>query len=114
MRQRTYAGLLAGLMMLGALVLPAVPAEARSSRKEKAWRIGTYVAGAGTIAALATGNDTWALVGGGATLLSYTQWRKEMKGRHKDEAARRAAYRQYRTSWFKKHKGKRMVRVGRR
>lgn len=109
MNMKIHAGILAGLMTLGAVALPLSPAEARSSKKEKAWRIGTYIAGAGTIAALATGNDTWALVGGGATLLSYTQWRKEARRRRARED--RAAYRRYRTTWLRRHRGRRIVRV---
>ena len=108
MKQRYWAGGLAGLMLIGSLGLVS-PAEAgRVSSKEKGWRIGTYIAGAGTIAALATGNDTWALVGGGATLLSYTQWRKYARRRRARED--RAAYRAYRTAWLRKHKGRRIIR----
>ncbi len=108
MKQRYMTGILAALMLFGSVAIVS-PAEARRvSSKEKGWRIGTYIAGAGTIAALATGNDTWALVGGGATLLSYTQWRKYARRRRAKED--RASYRAYRTAWLRKHRGKRIIR----
>jgi len=109
MRQRLYAGMLAAVMTVGGLGVAAGPARAESS-KEKIFRIGTYLGTAGTIAALAKGEGTWALVGGGATLLSYTLWRKEVKKRHERDDSRRR-YQAYRTAWLKKHKGKRIVRV---
>lgn len=110
MKQRYLSAVLAAVMSFGSLGLIAEPAFAgRVSRKEKLWRLGTYIGGAGTIAALVTGNDTWALVGGGATLLSYTQWRKEARRRRKRED--RAAYRSYRRAWLNRHRGRRIVRV---
>ncbi len=112
MKTRFLTGSLAAVILAGGLSFAPLSAAHAASGRENLYRIGTYVGTAGTIYALAKGEDTWALVGGAATLLSYSQWRKEMKGRHKDE---RAAYRRYRTNWLKKHKGKRIVRVnGRR
>src|SRR5688572_12509541 len=108
MRTRFYAGVLAAAMSFGALSFTALPARAESS-KEKLYRAGTYIGGAGTIAALATGKGTWALIGGGATLLSYSAWRREMKKRHRREHSERE-YRAYRTAWLRKHKGKRIIR----
>lgn len=108
MRRRLTAVGLAVSVLLGGLTLGAVkPAEAG---KEKTYRIGTYLGTAATIYALARGEDTWALVGGAATLLSYSQWKKQVGARHKREDARRRAYRSYRTSWLRKHRGKRIVR----
>lgn len=108
-KTRFLTGSLAAIVLAGGLSFAPLSAAHAASGRENLYRIGTYLGTAGTIYALAKGEDTWALVGGGATLLSYTQWRKEMKGRHKDE--NRAAYRRYRTNWLKKHKGKRLVRV---
>jgi len=105
---RFVAALLAAIFLFTLTAGIAGPAEARSRSSEKAWRIGTYVGSAATIAALAKGKGTWALIGGGATLLSYSQWRKEMRKRHRREDA--ASYRAYRTSWLRRHRGKRIVR----
>lgn len=87
--------LAAGCLLFGS----ARPAEARrghSKSRENAWRTGTYVGGAATAAALAKGKGTWALIGAGATALSYTQWKKEQKRRHRDESY--SSYRRYRSS----------------
>jgi threonine/homoserine/homoserine lactone efflux protein len=46
-------------------------------------------------------DGTWALLAGGATLLSYTQWRHEMKRRHRRED--RATYYRYRSEWYRRH-----------
>lgn len=107
---RGTAGLLAAVMLALSLGIGATPAAAKTS-KEDLWRIATYIGGAGTIYALAKGKDTWALIGGAATLLSYSQWRREMKKRHR--RADLAAYRAYRLRWLKKHRGHRIVRVRR-
>ena len=97
MRLRFYSGALAVLMAVGALGLGvAVPAEARD--REKPWRYGTYAGAAATGYALSKGRGTWALVGAGATLLSYNQWRREMRKRHRRERSMRA-YRSYRSQW---------------
>ncbi|HEU4754166.1 MAG TPA: hypothetical protein VFU47_13735 [Armatimonadota bacterium] len=107
--KRWYSGLLAVILTAGTLLVGATrPVQARSNSKEKAYRIGTYIGSAATIYALAKGKGTWALIGGGATLLSYTQWRKEMKRRHRNHSA--AAYRAYRTRWLRQHRGHRIVR----
>jgi hypothetical protein len=104
-RQRACTAALAALLTVGSLGVMA-PAQARSNSKENAWRIGTYVAGAGTIAALAKGKGTLALIGGGATLLSYNQWKKEKNRRH--QRADEASYRAYRTRWLRQHQGRRV------
>lgn len=112
MRIRLLSVVLATMLLIMELLAGAGAAAAgrrrRDSSSERAWRIGTYVLGAGSIAALASGRGTIALIGGGATLLSYTQWRKEMKRRRRRNDL--AAYRAYRTRWLRKHRGRR-VRV---
>ena len=98
LKQRIVSMFLAAAMAVGCLVFAAPAAEARrANSREKAWRIGTYVSGAATAAALAKGKGTWALIGAGAGLLSYSQWRKEMKRRHRDTSY--ASYRRYRRSY---------------
>lgn len=114
MKTRFLSGTLASVFLAGGLSVAPISAAYAESSKEKLFRLGTYLGTAGTIYALARGEDTWALVGGGATLLSYTQWKNEVKDRNRDERDRRAAYRRYRTNWLQKHKGKRVVRVNRR
>lgn len=111
MKYRLLAVSLAAITTFGTAFGAGCPAYA--GNREKTFRIGTYLGTAATIYALARGEDTWALVGGGATLLSYSQWKKEVGKRHKRENARRRAYRAYRTNWLRKHKGKRIVRVRR-
>lgn len=110
MRKAPLCVALAAILLLSELFAGAVPAEARrrSNSRERAWRIGTYVLGAGTIAALASGRGTLALIGGGATLLSYTQWRREMRRRHRRHDLN--AYRSYRRSWLNRHRGRRVRR----
>ena len=106
-RRRVCTAALAALLTMGSLgVVGVAPAQARSNSKENTWRIGTYIAGAGTIAALAKGKGTLALIGGGATLLSYNQWKKEKNRRH--QRANEASYRAYRSQWLRKHQGKRV------
>lgn len=101
-RVRAFSAGLAAVIAAGCLSFGiAGPAAARSNSREKAWRIGTYVGAAGTAAALATGKGTLGLIGAGVTLLSYTQWRREMKRRHR--AYDRAAYSRYRRSYYARH-----------
>src|ERR1700712_757805 len=69
----------AGMFLVGA----ARPAEAKGS--ENLWRLGTYLGAAGTGVALAKGRGTWALIGAGATALSYSQWKKSVSRRHRDQ-----------------------------
>ena len=88
-----------GCLSLGA-ISPAA-ARRRSNSSEKAWRIGTYVGAAGTAAALATGKGTLGLIGAGATLLSYSQWRHQVRRRHQDDS--RYAYNRYRRSYYSRH-----------
>jgi hypothetical protein len=106
MRTRWYAGALAAILGLTGFGFVA-PTPAAGDR-EKTYRIGTYIGSAATIYALAKGEGTWALVGGGATLLSYSQWRKAARRRRARED--RSAYRRYRTNWLRKHRGKRIIR----
>ncbi len=98
MKQRLMTAALAVVMGVGGVVATGGVAEAarrtRANSREKAWRIGTYAGTAATTAALVKGKGTWALIGGGATALSYSQWRKEMKRRHKKDRSR-AAYQRY-------------------
>ena len=101
MKTRLNAAILTVTIGFGAVAMTAAPAMARTNSRERAWRTGTYLGGAGTIAALATGHGTWALLAGGATLLSYTQWRHEMKRRHRRED--RATYYRYRSEWYRRH-----------
>jgi len=103
MKQRIMTGALAAILSVGSLCLGiAQPAQASHSKaREKAWRYSTYAGTAGTAAALATGHGTWGLIGAGATLLSYTQWKKEVNRRH--EHASKARYAAYRRSWYKRH-----------
>lgn len=106
-RRRAYTAALATLLAVGSLgVVGMAPAQARNSSKENTWRIGTYIAGAGTIAALAKGKGTLALIGGGATLLSYNQWKKEKNRRH--ERVSEASYRRYRSQWLRQNQGRRV------
>ena len=104
MRRQFMAGLLA-FSTFGGVVGTATAVRAN----EKTWRAGTYIGSAATIYALAKGEGTWALVGGGATLLSYLQWKKDVKRRHERDSSRRR-YQQYRTSWLRRHRGQRIVR----
>src|SRR5687767_10347475 len=102
MRRRLCAGTLAAVMLAASLCLGiALPAQAWG--KEKTYRLGTYIGSAATIYALTKGKGTWALIGGGATLLSYNQWRKEAKRRRaRDRSAR--AYSAYRADWLRRHR----------
>jgi hypothetical protein len=107
MRQRTTAAFLAAVITISGLAFgTAAPAAAD---KEKTYRIGTYLGSAATIYALAKGEGTWAVVGGAATLLSYSQWKKEAERRRKRDRSR-SAYRAYRTRWLQQHRGRRIVR----
>jgi hypothetical protein len=105
MRRQFIAGLLA-FSTLGGIVGTATAARAAD---EKMWRIGTYLGSAATIYSIAKGEDTWALVGGGATLLSYIQWKRAVKRRHERDSSR-ARYYRYRRSWLNQHRGRRIVR----
>ena len=108
MKQRIYAGMLAATLAAGALTFGmAAPATAA---KEDTYRIGTYLGSAATIYALAKGKGTWALIGGGATLLSYNQWKKEAS-RRRDRDRSRRAYQAYRTRWFQQNRGRRVRRI---
>lgn len=109
MNKRTTSGFLAAVMLATGLSLGMAPA-AQAADKEKLYRIGTYIGGAGTIYALARGRGTWALIGGGATLLSYNQWKKEASRRRQRDRSLRA-YRSYRTGWLQRHKGQRIRQV---
>lgn len=106
-RRRFYCGVLAALMGAGgvSVALPAAAAD-----KEKLYRTGTYIGSAATIYALTQGKGTWALIGGGATLLSYSQWKKAARNRRSRERSA-SSYRAYRASWLRKHRGKRIVRA---
>jgi len=104
MKRQLIAGLLA-FSTFGGVVATATAVRAN----EKTWRAGTYIGSAATIYALAKGKGTWALVGGGATLLSYLQWKKDVKRRHERDSSR-ARYSRYRQSWLNQHKGQRIVR----
>jgi len=101
-KQRFSATLLAFVLGIGSLMLAAKPATASS---ERLWRYGTYLGAVGTGAALLKNRDTWALVGAGATALSYSQWRRSVRRRHEDErrarcydaSPRYSRYRSYRS-----------------
>lgn len=100
MNQRTVAGTLAVAIASVTLSVAAVqPAQAKS---EDAWRIGTYLGGAGAAYGLAKGNSTVGLLGAGVGLLSYTQWKKEMSRRHRRERGW-GSYRAYRSAWYRHH-----------
>ena len=91
---------LATVIGLGSLVVAGAPAEARRGRhransSEKAWKAGTYLGAAGTAAALLTGKGTLGLIGAGATALSYSQWKKEVRRRH-DRDTSYSSYQRYR------------------
>lgn len=89
---------LAAVMGIGSLVVATAPAEARrrkANSKEKLWRAGTYVGAAGTAAALLTGKGTLGLIGAGATALSYSQWKKEVRRRNSRDTSY-SSYRRYR------------------
>lgn len=108
MRQRTLAGWLAAMFAAGSLTFGVV--QPAAAAKEDTYRIGTYIGSAATIYALAKGKGTWALIGGGATLLSYNQWKKEASRRRQRDRSQRA-YRAYRTRWLQQNRGRRIVRV---
>lgn len=100
LRTRWTTAALATVLGLGSLAAATAPAEARrrkANSKEKAWRAGTYVGAAGTAAALLTGKGTLGLIGAGATALSYSQWKKEVRRRH-DKNTSYSSYRRYRNS----------------
>ena len=106
-RRRVVTGFLASATVAGSLFAGVAPALARKSpanQREKNWRGATYVGAAGTAYALAKGKGTWALIGAGATLLSYNQWKKEIRRRHQRDDSR-AAYNRYRSAWHAKHRG---------
>ena len=92
----------AGTLLVGS----ARPAESRGGGSEKLWRIGTYLGAAGTGVALAKGRGTWALIGAGATALSYSQWKRQVSRRHRRE---RLAYygsrSYYRTAGYRGYSG---------
>jgi hypothetical protein len=101
---RHLSGGLAGLM-LGCALMAGSPAPAGASRSgERLWRTGTYLGTAGTVAALLSNKDTLALVGAGATYLSYTQWKREVKRRHSEERRARILASQRRTRSHVSHK----------
>lgn len=88
---------LATVIGIGSLAAFSGPAEARrrkANSSEKAWKAGTYLGAAGTAAALLTGKGTLGLIGAGATALSYSQWKKQVKKRHRDSSY--SSYRRYR------------------
>jgi hypothetical protein len=104
-RKRIFSAVLAGIMGFGAVAVVAGPAEAqrrrsrvRASAREKGWKAATYATTAASVAALAMNKDTVAAIGAGAALLSYSQWRKEVRGRHRK--ARYADYVAYRNNWY--------------
>jgi hypothetical protein len=105
-RKRIFSAVMAAVLGFGVLSLLApLPAEAqrrrarvRANSRENAWRIGTYAGTAATAAALAKGRGTWALIGAGATLLSYSQWRQEVRRRHRREGSYQD-YLRYRQNW---------------
>lgn len=109
MTLKTCSGFLAAAMLASCLLIGSpYSAGAGPKSREKTYRIGTYIGGAATIAALAKGKGTWALIGGGATLLSYRQWKKAARRRRQNDSA--AAYRAYRTRWLRQNRGRRIVR----
>lgn len=104
MGRRFLAGTLAVVLSAVTLLVGlAQPAQASRKAREKAWRYSTYAGTAGTAAALAKGKGTWALIGGGATLLSYSQWRNEIRRRHNRRGSY-ADYRRYRANWYRHHR----------
>jgi hypothetical protein len=76
---------MAALMACGLLTFGAAPAQARENSNERLWKYGTYAGAAGTALALLKRKHTWALVGAGATALSYTQWKREADQRNRRE-----------------------------
>ena len=109
-RRRLMSAALAATTLVGGLTLAVSAPVPAAAKKEDLYRAGTYLGSAATIYALSKGKGTWALIGGGATLLSYSQWKKEVGRRHqRDRSAR--AYQNYRSSWFRSHRGKRVHRV---
>jgi hypothetical protein len=109
-RRRVLSAALAASTLLGALTLSVSAPAPAAAKKEDVYRVGTYLGSAATIYALSKGEGTWALIGGGATLLSYSQWKKEVGRRHQRDRSRRS-YQNYRTQWFRSHRGKRVQRV---
>jgi hypothetical protein len=104
MRKQFLASALAAAVGAGSIITGlAQPAAARNKSRENAWRIGTYAGAAGTAYALSQGKGTWALIGAGATLLSYTQWKKEIQRRHHRRGSY-ADYQRYRSNWYRHHR----------
>jgi hypothetical protein len=104
---RIRCALLALVMGAGTLGACTMPAEAsrrrgkvRATSKERNARIGTYLGSAATVYALTKGEGAWALIGAGATLLSYSQWKREIRRRHDREGSWRD-YQRYRSNWYR-------------
>ena len=100
---------LATVIGIGSLAVATTSVEARRRRansSEKAWRAGTYLGAAGTAAALLTGKGTLGLIGAGATALSYSQWKKQVRRRH-DRDTSYSSYRRYRRAhsrYYSRHR----------
>jgi hypothetical protein len=109
-RTRLMSAALAVSTLMGALTLSVSAPLPAAAKKEDTYRIGTYLGSAATIYALSKGKGTWALIGGGATLLSYNQWKKEASRRRQRDRSQRA-YQSYRSKWLQNHRGKRIQRV---
>src|SRR6266542_783508 len=100
MKRRSLAALLTAVFAAGSLGFGfAKPAQA--ANKEKLYRYGTYLGGAAALYGLSKGNATIGLIGAGLGLLSYTQWKKHERARHRAASYRR--YTAYRSAWYRAH-----------
>jgi hypothetical protein len=104
MKQRSLAILLAAIFAISGLCLASVK-PVQAANKEKLYRYGTYAGGAAAAYGLMRGKGTMALIGGALGLLSYTQWKKQEKARHRDASL--ARYRSYRTRYVSSHRYRR-------
>jgi hypothetical protein len=105
MKKRSLALLMAAIFAVSSLCLVTVQ-PVQAANKEKLYRYGTYIGGATALYGLMKGKGTLALIGGGLGLLSYTQWKKQQKSRHREASL--ARYQSYRRSWLARNKGRRV------
>jgi hypothetical protein len=96
--RRSTSLLLAALFLLGGLIA-FTPRPAQAISNEKAWRYGTYAAGASTIYAFSKRKGTWGLVGAAGTYLAYRKW-QAAKNRRRANDRRRWSTRRYSSSRY--------------
>jgi hypothetical protein len=95
---RPVSLLLAVSILLGGLLL-LTPKPAAAISNEKAWRYGTYGAGAATVYAFSKRKGTWGLVGAAGTYLAYRKW-QAAKNRRRANDRRRWSHRRSSSSRY--------------